>query len=103
MTGLFKTPVGRFRIVSFFEGVSLLLLLGVAMPVKYMLGDPSLVKSVGMIHGLLFILYVLLTLNMRSEYNWSLATTAKVLLASVIPFGTFYIDAKVLKRAVVNK
>lgn len=102
MTGLFKTAIGRFRIIGFFEGVSLLLLFGVAMPVKYILGDPSLVQSIGLVHGLLFILYVLFTINMRSQYNWDSTTTGKVLLASVIPFGTFYIDGKVLKKIAIK-
>jgi integral membrane protein len=102
MTGLLKTSIGRFRIIGILEGASLLLLFGVAMPVKYILGNPSLVQSIGMIHGLLFILYVLLTISMRGEYNWNNKTTAKVLLASVIPFGTFYIDGKVLKRLAVK-
>lgn len=102
MTGLLKTAIGRFRIIGFLEGTSLLLLLGVAMPVKYILGNPALVQSIGMIHGLLFILYVLFTINMRSTYSWNLLTTGKVLLGSVVPFGTFYIDAKVLKKETVK-
>jgi len=102
MTGLLKTPIGRFRIIGFLEGISLLVLLGIAMPVKYILGNPSLVQTVGLVHGLLFILYALFTISMRSEYNWKMGTTAKVLLASVIPFGTFYIDGKVLKTAVAK-
>lgn len=102
MTGLLKTSLGRFRIVGILEGISLILLLGVAMPVKYILGNPALVQSIGMVHGLLFILYVLLTISLHSKYNWGLGTTAKVLVASVIPFGTFYIDGKLLKRIAVK-
>lgn len=102
MAGILKTSVGRFRLVGILEGASLLLLFGVAMPVKYILGNPSLVQSVGLVHGLLFILYVLFTINMRAEYNWNNKTTAKVLLAAVIPFGTFYIDGKLLKKLAVK-
>jgi integral membrane protein len=94
---MFSTPIGRFRVIGFLEGISLLLLLGVAMPVKYMLGEPILVRYIGLVHGLLFVLFCLQTISIRSTYNWNLVTTAKVLISSVIPFGTFYMDRKLLK------
>ncbi|WP_147678717.1 DUF3817 domain-containing protein [Algibacter pacificus] len=88
-----------FRIVAFLEGVSYLLLLFIATPIKYIAGNPEYVKLLGMPHGMLFILYVVLAFLIKSEMKWAGKTFLFVLLASVIPFGTFYIERKFLKPA----
>lgn len=85
-----------FRIVSFLEGLSYLLLLFVAVPIKYFQGDASYVKMLGMPHGILFILYIVLAILIKKEMNWSNKTLGIVLLCSVLPFGTFYVDKKYL-------
>ena len=82
------------RIFAFFEGISFLLLLGVAMPMKYAYDDPSLVKSVGMAHGVLFVLYVLSLGMVHFQQKWKLIVSFKAFIASFIPFGTFYADKK---------
>jgi integral membrane protein len=90
--------IGRLRIVAFLEGITLILLTGVAVPLKYVYGDPHWVKVIGPVHGLLFLLFVINTLSVGVEYRWDFRrTTWKVLLACVIPFGTFYVDRKILK------
>ncbi|MBW8687053.1 DUF3817 domain-containing protein [Chitinophaga rhizophila] len=100
MLHLLKTPIGRLRVIGFLEGVSLIILIFIAMPLKYWAGEPAMVKMVGMVHGLLFTLFVLVTLSVAVTYNWKFfQTTWKVLLACMIPFGTFYIDKYVLKPA----
>lgn len=91
------TSLGRLRAVAFLEGVSFLLLLGIAMPLKYMAGKPEAVQVVGMAHGVLFILYVLLVFRIQGELGWTWRQTAIALLASVVPFGTFYADAKLFR------
>ncbi|UOQ52149.1 DUF3817 domain-containing protein [Hymenobacter cellulosivorans] len=97
MISLLKTPIGRLRLLGLLEGLSLLLLLGVAVPLKYAADDPSFVRALGPVHGLLFLLFVLNTLRVGVEYRWRFATTTwKVLLACIIPFGTFYVDRKIL-------
>lgn len=64
-----------------------------------MLGDPTLVKSIGSIHGALFLLYVFYALRVSIEHGWSFKkTTWKVLLSSLIPFGTFYVDHTILRH-----
>lgn len=96
---MLRTKIGRLRLTGLLEGISLLLLTGVAVPLKYAAGDPSLVKLIGPVHGLLFLLFVVQTLSVGVEYKWSFrSTTWKVLLACIIPFGTFYIDQKILKH-----
>jgi integral membrane protein len=99
MMHLLKTKTGRLRIVGFLEGVSLLLLIFIAVPLKYYFGYPEGSKIVGTIHGALFLLFIFNTLSVGVEQNWKFRTTTwKVLLACVIPFGTFYIDKKILSK-----
>ncbi len=86
-----------FRIVSILEGVSYLLLLFIATPIKYTVGNDVLVKMLGMPHGLLFLLYVVLAIILKYEINWKSKTFVIILAASLIPFGTFYIDKKYLR------
>ncbi|MDT7832698.1 DUF3817 domain-containing protein [Flavobacteriaceae bacterium S356] len=86
-----------FRIVSFLEGVSYLLLLFIATPIKYFGDDPTYVKMLGMPHGILFMLYVILAFMLRSEMKWNNKIFGIVLVASIIPFGTFYVDKKYLR------
>lgn len=99
MINLLKTSVGRLRLLGFLEGVSLLILLFIAVPIKYVGHDPSMVKAIGPVHGLLFLLFVVNTITVGIEQHWKFGTTTwKVLLACVIPFGTFYIDRKILSH-----
>jgi integral membrane protein len=87
-----------FRIISFLEGVSYLLLLFVAVPIKYFQGDVSYVKMLGMPHGILFMSYIVLAVILKKTMKWSLKSLGIVVLASVIPFGTFYVDKKYLQK-----
>jgi integral membrane protein len=92
-----KTSLGRLRFIGWWEGVSFLVLLLVAMPLKYFAGEPAAVRVVGMAHGILFVLYVLAALQAGLEYNWSWKRTALVLLASILPAGPFIVDARLLR------
>ncbi len=99
MIDLLKTNTGRLRIVGFFEGISLILLLFIAVPLKYIWGYPQGSQVLGTIHGALFILFIINTFSVAAEQKWQFGTTTwKVLLACVVPFGTFYIDSKILKH-----
>jgi integral membrane protein len=100
MIDLFRTSLGRLRVLSFLEGLSLLFLLFIAVPTKYFGDDPALVKLIGPIHGALFLLFILNTLSVAVAYKWEFnKTTWKVLIACIIPFGTFYIDKYILLPA----
>jgi integral membrane protein len=96
---LLKSTLGRLRIVGFLEGASFLFLLGIAMPLKYLAGRPEVVKVTGMVHGLLFLLYILYLIQVKLELRWSISKTLVAFLASLIPFGTFYADAKLFRQA----
>jgi integral membrane protein len=87
-----------FRSISLLEGVSLLILLFVAMPLKYIWGNPEYVRVVGMAHGLLFIAYIIFAIMTKFKLNWKIETLFIVFIASIIPFGTFYIDKKYLSN-----
>jgi integral membrane protein len=87
-----------FRLAGWLEGLSYILLLGVAMPLKYVWGDPSWVRVVGMAHGLLFIAYVGLAFVLYDREDWSVRKLAAALVASLLPFGPFVFDAKFLNR-----
>jgi len=89
--------LNAFRIIAFLEGISYILLLFVAVPVKYLMDDPQYVKLLGMPHGLLFISYITLAFLLKSDFKWNTKQFGFVLLASIIPFGTFYINRKYLK------
>jgi len=88
-----------FRIVAFLEGISFLLLLFVAMPLKYMYEMPMPNKIIGMVHGVLFVAYVFCLMNVKSEYGWSMKKSLIAFVASLLPFGTFVLDAKMLRKA----
>ena len=87
-----------FRIIAFLEGVSYILLLFIAVPIKYTLGDPTYVKLLGMPHGLLFVAYIVFAFLIKENENWGIKDLGIVLLASILPFGTFYVDWKYLKK-----
>lgn len=91
---LFKTPIGRLRITAFLEGCSFLLL-GFTMILKYKFDMPLPNYIVGMLHGLLFVLYIFLVLQVAYIKKWKIITIFWAFLASLIPFGTFYADKKI--------
>lgn len=90
--------LNTFRVIALLEGLSYILLLFIATPIKYFTGDPQYVKMLGMPHGILFILYIILAFLIKSDMKWNNKTFGIVLLASLIPFGTFYVDKKYLKN-----
>jgi integral membrane protein len=91
----------RFKLVAFLEGVSFLLLLFVAMPLKYMMGMAIATKIIGMIHGILFILFLVLLYQASQKENWDNKFIGFAFLMSLLPFGTFFLDKR-LKAMVVD-
>ncbi|WP_413377748.1 DUF3817 domain-containing protein [Alkalihalobacillus sp. 1P02AB] len=85
-----------FRVISYLEGISLILLLFLAMPLKYLFDLPSFVTVIGMAHGWLFIIYIITVIVMMFIARWSFAKGGLAMLASIIPFGPFIFDRKLL-------
>ncbi|MES2924275.1 MAG: DUF3817 domain-containing protein [Verrucomicrobiota bacterium] len=89
-----KSPVGRMRLIGMFEGVSFILLMAVAMPLKYFAGMPEAVKWTGWFHGILFICYCLAIFAALVGGRISVGKSVLAFAASLFPFGPFLIDRK---------
>lgn len=89
-----KNPIPALRRIALMEGVSFLVLLGIAMPMKYLAGMPMAVKIVGWAHGLLFVLFCAALWQTLNVTNWPLKRAALVFLAALLPFGPFVIDRR---------
>lgn len=90
------TLVRIFKWVSSLEAISFLLLLGIAMPLKYIWDMPQAVSVIGMAHGILFVLYLLLAYYVGQQLQWSNKTLMVVMLCAILPFGPFYAERKYL-------
>ncbi len=94
----FHKSLKYFRFIAIAEGISFLVLLFIAMPLKYFAQLPEAVLYTGWIHGLLFILFCILLLLVTINFSWSLKKAAIAFIASLLPFGTFILDAKILRK-----
>lgn len=90
--------IAIFRLISYLEGISYLLILFVTMPLKYLFASPEPNKVIGMAHGVLFLLYIVLAFLVRPKKKWNIKTLIIVLLCSIVPFGTFWMDTKYLSK-----
>jgi len=88
--------IRTFKIISTLEAISFLVLLGIAMPLKYIWDMPQMVEVVGMAHGVLFVAYVVGAYFMKVKLNWPWGTLFVVLVCSILPFGPFYAEKKYL-------
>lgn len=88
----------HFRTIGILEGISFLVLLGIAMPLKYVAGIPEAVKFVGWAHGLLFMAYVVSAFAVSDAQSWPMRRLCGALLAAVLPFGPFVFERKVLRQ-----
>lgn len=93
-----KTNIGRLRIAGIAEGISFLTLLFIAMPIKYLAGDPGAVWYIGWIHGLLFMLYILALISVKINVEWNYKRTLLAFFAALVPFGTFIFDKSLRKE-----
>lgn len=92
------TELKIFRKVALAEGVSFLLLLLIAMPLKYYLGFPQAVKLVGWAHGVLFMAYIVLVFSVIKTMKWNWFNIGVALAVSLVPIGTFWLDKSLKKR-----
>ena len=99
---MLRTPVGRLRLIAMLEGASFLVLLGVAMPLKYLGGMPHAVRVPGLVHGFLFLAFLYQLASTHSERDWPLSRTALVFVAALLPFGPFVIDRRLATEDVAE-
>lgn len=90
--------VKRFRMISLTEGISMVVLVFVAMPLKWIFDLPDMVTYVGWIHGVLFILYILVLFPTSRKLRWPFQNAMFALIAAVLPFGPFLFDRKLRKQ-----
>ena len=97
-----KTPIDQFRIIGFIEGASLIVLLFIAMPLKYAANIPEAVTFVGSLHGFLFILYLFIIAYTTLKVRWSFKWIVSAVAVAFIPFGNFLLDMFLKKSQYVN-
>jgi len=88
------SSIRLLRRVGILEGISLLVLLFIAMPLKYIWQQPGAVKVVGWMHGALFVLFMLLVLRVYEQKGWPFKRVILAFIAAFLPFGTFVFDKK---------
>ena len=98
---MFKTALGRFRFMGLLEGSSLLILLFIAMPLKYFMDMPGAVSVVGIIHGVLFTIYCVAIIYATFAVRWPFRFIIGAFASAFIPFGNFILDSR-LKKMEVN-
>ncbi|SDX04308.1 integral membrane protein [Marininema mesophilum] len=100
---MLKTPLSRFHVIGLLEGISYLLLLAIAMPLKYILGYDLAVLIVGWIHGILFIAYFITLAHVWYVHRWPFGRVSGAAIASILPFGTFVLSAKLRLNEEISK
>lgn len=88
------TPAGRLRLLSWVEGISFVLLLVVTMPLKYIWHIPEPNHTMGMLHGVLFVAYMITLLLAVEANSWGWRVFVLGFVASIVPFGTFWAERK---------
>jgi len=91
-----EKTIKTFKIISTLEAISFLLLLGIAMPLKYIWDLPQMVQTVGMAHGVLFLLYIAGAVFISQKLNWTIRQLAIAIFCSILPLGPFYVERKYL-------
>jgi len=95
--------IKNLRIFAFLEGVSFLTILFITMPLKYLFDVTLPNKIVGYVHGVLFVAYIILVLRAGNNFRWSKLIFFKALIASIIPFGTFWADKNIFQNSEQRK
>lgn len=106
---MFNTAIGRLRVISIIEAVSYLILLGIAMPLKYVWGEPLAVRIVGMAHGVLFCLFCAALLDAKLTQKWSFKPSFWtyppfwIFVASLVPFAPIWVEKWLKKQTPAPK
>lgn len=100
---MLRSSVGRLRLISITEAISYLILLGIAMPLKYIWGEPGAVRVVGMIHGILFCIFCAALLDAKLTQKWNLKPPFWIFMASLVPFAPIWVELWLKKQTPVTK
>ena len=91
----------KFRLINKIEGISFIILIFIAMPLKYSFGYPMATKVVGMLHGLLVFAFIYQIIEAKKEAGFTLKETALYSILSLIPFGSFYTDRLLARKMTI--
>ena len=94
----FDSTLNCLRSTGTWEAISSILLFFLAMPLKYIWGQDLLIRPVGMAHGILWIIYVAMTITGQIKYKWGYKLTVWLMIASIVPAGPIIADAKLLRN-----
>ena len=100
---MLRTSIGRLRAIGLAEAISFLMLLGIAMPLKYFADLPRAVTIAGWLHGVLFMTFFIALMQTRETMKWDTRRTGMVLLAALLPFGPFVIDSSLKEDEAVQR
>lgn len=89
-----ESALTRYRVIAYVVGVLLIVLAFVAMPLKYLAGEPELVRWVGQVHGFAYMVYVVLTFDLARRARWALGRTVKFMLAGTVPVVSFIAERR---------
>jgi integral membrane protein len=92
---MFKSALSTLRVIGNIEGISYLILLGIAMPLKYLAGMPMAVRIIGSMHGILFVAFCWALIRVWIDRRWSFGRVTMAFISSLLPFGTFVLDRKI--------
>ncbi|WP_026571444.1 MULTISPECIES: DUF3817 domain-containing protein [Sediminibacillus] len=98
---MLNSPIRLFRIFGMIEGTSLVVLLFIAMPLKYIAGFPEVVTLVGSLHGFFFVVYLLVIAYTTIKIRWAFKWLFGSLLVAFIPFGNYVLDYRLQKSRYV--
>lgn len=92
------TALRNYRVIAWVTGIGLLVLVLVAMPLKYVFGQPTLVAIVGVTHGFLYMIYIVCTLLLAERCRWKPLDALVILIAGTVPFASFFAERRVTAR-----
>ena len=93
-----RTDLGRFRLISLLEGISYVVLLGIAMPLKYAAGHPEAVRIAGAVHGALFVAFCVALFAVANNRNWTRRQGATSTVAALLPLGAFWLEHRLRRE-----
>lgn len=92
VANLRRSPIARLRLIALLEGITLITLLFIAVPLKHIFDQPGLVTLLGPVHGIAFLIYLFALVETVSEGGFTMREVIRSLLAALVPFGPFIND-----------
>ena len=88
----------RYRVIANVVGVVLVVFILIAVPVRYLAGEPRMSETISPIHGFLYVVYLVATVDLSRRAGWSVLRTLGVMLAGTVPFLSFYVERRTTRQ-----